>query len=403
MRPIDPEALDRLVAALVVAASVSVFVLPSQSAASFPTYLLPIAIGARCAIAPPPITWTAPVPILVLLLLAYFSTSVWWSSEFTWRGAFSTYSRCVLIAGFCAGVASSFAVWGATSVWLSRVVAVGAALAAVVTLVDFRLHPTWDGRLVGLGQLRNSVVAALTFSAAWLIALDVALNDARRWRVAAVSAMAAVGGVIAATGSRNGYLSAAVGSWVAVLAAWRPTGARLALWLAAPLLVVGAAAGMLAFEPNASMQLFPRGDSFRAAIWSAEWQRYVQGNPWFGLGILTSDGVVVHDRAFAHPHSLYLASALQGGLVGLVLLLAVLGCTVWKLVQMIQARAARLGLSLIAAGTVSYLFDGWELIDKVSVSWLVIWLPAGVAWGFGTAVSSDRADDRSMTIAADGN
>ena len=401
MRPLDPVTIDRVVAVLVVAALVSVYVLPSQSAASFPTYLLPIAVVARFTIAPVPIGRAAPVAIAVLLLLVYFSTSVWWSSEFSWRGAFSTYSRCVLIAGFCAGVASSFAASAATSAWLSRAVTVGAALAAVATLVDFHLHPTWDGRLAGLGQLRNSVVAALTFSAALLIALDAALNDTKWWRIAAVLAIAAIGGVIVATGSRNGYASAAVGSWIALLTARRPEGARLALWLAAPLIVVAAAAVMTAYEPNAFTQLFPRGDSFRAAIWGAEWRRYLEGNPWFGLGTLTSDRVVVDDRAFAHPHSLYLASALQGGLVGLVILLAVLGCTVWKLVEMIHARAARLGLSLIAAGTVAYLFDGWELIDKVSVSWLVIWLPAGIAWALGSAVSESRAGDRSMTVTAD--
>jgi len=379
MRPMEPVTIDRIVAALVIAALASVYVLPSQSAASFPTYLLPIAVVARYAIGPLPTARMTPVAIVVVLLLAYFSSSVWWSSEFTWRGAFSTYSRCVLIAGFCLGVALSARTSDAALTWLARVVTVGAALAAGAALIDLRLHPTWDGRLAGLGQLHNSVVAALTFVAALLVALDVALNDAKAWRIGAVFAFVAIAWAIAATGSRNGYVSAAVGLWVALSMALRPTGARLALWLAAPLLVAIAGIAFVVLEPGGLAQLFPRGDSFRGAIWGAEWQRYVDGNPWFGLGTLTSDRVVVDGRAFAHPHSLYLASALQGGLVGLVLLLSVLGCTVWELVGRLDRRSARLGLSLVAAGAVGYLFDGWELIDKVSVSWLVIWLPAGIA------------------------
>ena len=27
----------------------------------------------------------------------------------------------------------------------------------------------------------------------------------------------------------------------------------------------------------------------------------------------------------------------------------------------------------------AYLFDGWELIDKVSLSWLLLWVPVAIA------------------------
>ncbi|HET6472172.1 MAG TPA: O-antigen ligase family protein, partial [Pseudomonadales bacterium] len=317
------------------------------------------------------------------LLLVYFSASVWWSSEFVWRGAFTTYSRCVLIAGFVVGVAMSIAHSASMLNWLTRGVTIAAALAAIAALFEFQAHPTWDGRLAGLGQLRNSVVAALTFAAALLIALDVALNDTQRWRIVAAVCLVAVGAALFATGSRNGYVTAGAGVWVASLVVRRPTRVRIVRWLTVTLVVAAAAFAFIAIDRDVLADLFPRGDSFRMAIWSAEWQRYADGNPWFGLGVLTSDRVVVADQTFAHPHSLYLASALQGGLVGLVLLLSVLGCTVGKLVGNLDARAARLGLSLIAAGAVAYAFDGWELIDKVSVSWLVIWLPVGLALGLG--------------------
>ena len=383
MRITDPVTIDRIVAVLVVASLAAIFVLPSQSAASYPTYLLPIAVGARYAAAPFAIGESRAVAIAVALLLVYFSGSVWWSSEFAWRGAFTTYSRCVLIAGFVLGGATSISRSASMLNWVTRGVTIAAALAAITALFEFYTHPTWDNRLAGLGQLRNSVVAALTFAAALLIALDVALNDTQRWRVTAAVSLIAIAIALFATGSRNGYVGAGVGVWVALLVARRPTRARIVRWLTVTLVVAAAAFAFIAIDRDVLAELFPRGDSFRMAIWNAEWQRYIDGNPWFGLGVLTSDRVVVADQTFAHPHSLYLASALQGGLVGLVLLLSVLGCAVGKLVGNVDARAARLGLSLIAAGAVAYAFDGWELIDKVSVSWLVIWLPVGLALGLG--------------------
>ncbi|HET6473357.1 MAG TPA: hypothetical protein VFG38_16045, partial [Pseudomonadales bacterium] len=200
LRSTDSVTIDRIVAGLVVASLASIFVLPSQSAASYPTYLLPIAVGARYGVAPFAIGESRAVATAAALLLVYFSASVWWSSEFVWRGAFTTYSRCVLIAGFVVGVAMSLAHSASMLNWLTRGVTIAAALAAVAALFEFQAHPTWDGRLAGLGQLRNSVVAALTFAAALLIALDVALNDTQRWRIVAAVCLVAVGAALFATG-----------------------------------------------------------------------------------------------------------------------------------------------------------------------------------------------------------
>ena len=76
---------------------------------------------------------------------------------------------------------------------------------------------------------------------------------------------------------------------------------------------------------------------------------------WFGLGVLAPDDVVLQGRAFAHPHSLYLASALQGGLVGLLLLLGVLLVAGFNLYRVRWLEEARLGLALLAAGMSAYL------------------------------------------------
>ena len=44
---------------------------------------------------------------------------------------------------------------------------------------------------------------------------------------------------------------------------------------------------------------------------------------------------------------------------------------------------AKLGPALLATGMSAYLFDGWELIDKVGLSWLLLWVPVAIAMVVG--------------------
>ena len=267
--------------------------------------------------------------------------------------------------------------------WLPRALALASGVAAVVALVDFYRHPTWDGRLVGLGQLRNSVVAGLAFAAGLIVSLSVWLAGGTRWRWigAACAGLAVL--AIYSTGSRNAYLSGAVGVWTLLVLWRRRQSPRLVLWLAVPVLGVLAVVALFAANPAWTDTLFPRGDSFRLEIWRAEWQRLAAHGVWFGLGILVRDDVVLQGQDFAHPHSLYLASALQGGLVGLLLLLGVLSCAGFGLYRARRLPEARLGGALLATGMSAYLLDGWELIDKVSLSWLLLWMPVAIAMAVG--------------------
>ena len=367
-------AVDRAAAVLIGMSLVAVFVLPSQSAASFPTYLLALTVllGGRVSLnslsASP---WLA---LSMAALLLYFAASVLWSDASSGRSVASTYSRCLLIATFVAGAATSLRFVPFMS-WLCRAMTIGAGGAALAALIAWQLHPNWDGRLVGLGQLRSSVTAAMSFAAALMFALDVALNDTRLWRLGGIASVLALVAAILATGSRDGYLAATVGagSLAALTCRIRLTTSLLGLFM----LVAAIAATMSIPEWRAVA--WPRGDSFRSAIWAAEWQNLNATNLWFGRGILTPDEVVIGTETFAHPHSLYLASALQGGLVGLVLLLAVLTYAGGILMRAVAQRSARLGVALLVTGATAYVFDGWELIDKVSVSWLAIWLPVAIA------------------------
>ncbi len=264
--------------------------------------------------------------------------------------------------------------------WLTRSLAIAAAVAAGAALVDQRLHPTWDGRLVGLGQLRNSVVAGFAFNAGLMFAASAVSTGGTAWRAIGIVCVALTATAVCATGSRSAYLSGAIGLWT-LLWTWRGSAARPLVWFAVPAGGVALVLATLMLQPTWIETLFPRGDSFRLEIWGAEWQRLIENGPWFGLGVLVPDDVVLQGEVFVHPHSLYLASALQGGLVGLLLLLGVLFYTGLNLYRARRQDGAPLGLALLATGMTAYLLDGWELIDKVSVSWLLLWTPVAIAVG----------------------
>ncbi|MCY3623633.1 MAG: hypothetical protein OXH68_18230, partial [Gammaproteobacteria bacterium] len=82
-----------------------------------------------------------------------------------------------------------------------------------------------------------------------------------------------------------------------------------------------------------------------------------------------------------HPHNLYLAVAHQSGLLGLTLMVTVIAVSAHTLFKYYDEPAAKLGLAIWAMALPGYLLDGHELVDKVGWTWLLFWLPVGIALG----------------------
>jgi O-antigen ligase len=383
--PLSRVSVDQTFAVLTGFSLVSVYLLPSQSAASFSTYLLPLVVVAAGGGCWRDFAASGKLPRWMIALLLYFCASVWWSADVTARGVFSVFSRSLLILAFLIALAAAFKRVPVFARSLARALAVSGGVAALGGIVDLRLHPTWDGRLSGLGQLDNSVIAALTLNAGLICALGTVLEDVGKWRGIALACVLVIAVAVFETGSRNGYFSALVGTSVLLAVGRRRPPKPPLLWVVGLLVAaVFIGVGLFLQRPDWVQVLLPRGDSFRPEIWSAQWQRLLTGGPWLGLGILTREGVLVGGQLFRHSHSLYLASALQGGAVGLLLLVAVLACSGWRLLRNRHLEVARLGLALLATGVSAYVFDGWELIDKVGLSWLLLWVPVAIAIAVGS-------------------
>ena len=365
---------------MVLVALGSVFILASQSASSWPTYIVGAYVLAGAA------KWRTLFLdrgfLFVVLLLACIPLSSLWSTPWDGREAFSQVSRALLVFTFVVCVAESVQVdWFLRR--LNQVVAVCGTLAAAAAIAVFFVEAPDDGRLNGLGQLDTHVMAAMVYAVAavcglaWFADLDRPLG---RWVAGACVALLAVAVVLA--GSRNAMVCMVFGLGC-LLIAKRASTARgfilIAGFSSVALLVALFATYWLV--PGAADVILPRGMSFRPAIWLDYAARIGVDGMWFGLGVLTPDLTQVGGYDVLHPHNLYLAVAYQSGLLGLALMAAVIGVTVHTLFGNYHEPEAKLGLAIWAIALPGYLLDGHELLDKVGWTWLLFWLPVGLALG----------------------
>ena len=367
-------------ATIVLVALGSIFVLTSQSASSWPTYILGAFVLAGAA------KWRTLFfdrgVLLVVLLLAYIPLSSLWSTPWDARDAFSQVMRALLVFTFVVCIAESVQVdWFVRR--LTQAMAVCGTLAAAVAIAVFFVESPDDGRLNGLGQLDTHVMAAMVYAFAAVCALAWLASDgpsARRWVAGGCVVVLVV--AVSLTGSRNAMVCIAFGLGCLLIADRVSTAHGFIL--AAGSLAVGLLVALLAaysIMPGAADMILPRGDSFRAAIWLDYAARIRVDGLWFGLGVLTPDLIQVSGHDVLHPHNLYLAVTHQSGLLGLALLVTVITATLHTLFKHYDEPAAKLALAVWAMALPGYLLDGHELVDKVGWTWLLFWLPVGIGLG----------------------
>lgn len=358
----------------------SIFVLTSQSASSWPTYLLGAYVLAGAA------RWRSLFLdrgfLVVVVLLAYIPLSSLWSTPWDAREAFSQVMRALLVFTFVVCIAESVQVdWFLRR--LMQVVPVCGTLAAAAAIVVFFVESPDDGRLTGLGQLDTHVMAAMVYAFGAVCGLAWLSSDDRlvgRWIAGACVVVLVVAVLLA--GSRNAMVCMVFGLGCLLIAS-RVSTARGFILIAGSFAVALLVALLAAYwlVPGGNEVILPRGMSFRPAIWSDYAARVRVDGMWFGLGVSTPDLIQVGGYDVLHPHNLYLAVAHQSGLLGLALLVTAIAITVHTLLGNYDEPEAKLGLAIWAMALPGYLLDGHELIDKVGWTWLLFWLPVGIALG----------------------
>ncbi|MEM7096810.1 MAG: O-antigen ligase family protein [Pseudomonadota bacterium] len=383
---------DRLfwVALLVVLCFVAVLILPSQSRASYPSYLLAILMLATLP------AWrdffNLRIGWVLLCFLGWMALSTFWSEDWTLRRSFSVWVRCLLVFLFVVAVAEC-RLRGQLQRWMARALTGAGVIVVLAAIGVFFWTDPEDGRLNGLGQLDTHVIAALVFGVVLLFVMRfVSDAQAKSWqRYLGVVIAVAIVMAIYLSDSRNAWVSVTGGAIVFLLAHKVQDPKQFLAGVAGAGVLLVVMLVMIANHDQLGPYLLPRGDSFRLLIWQEVIGR-LDGHWLFGRGILTTDDVLQGGIVFQHPHSMYLSVVYQAGIVGLVLFFTVLGWTIWTLMRHYYAADAKLALSILALALSAYVLDGHELVDKVGSSWFLIWFPMAIAIGFRWA-EPDAVED----------
>ena len=373
---------DRIqwMSALIVLCFLSVLLLRSQSAASYPTYALSLFMLATFP------KWRDVFRLqlvrLVGALLVWLCFSVLWSDPFEWRAAISVWTRSLLVFFFVVAMAEC-QLRGQLQRWMGVALTVAGAGVVLVAVVNFYVTDPPDGRLNGLGQLDTHVVAALVYGVILLFVLRTAtMFESLGIKAAALLVAFIIGYAIFLSDSRNAWVSVALGVIAYGLAYRAADWRQFLVTLVGMGIVMGIVVIALAFGDSTAQIVLPRGSSFRPEIWGETLRLILEEDALLiGRGILTSDDVMAGGILMPHAHNIYLALVHQGGLVALLLYIAVLTSAVLAMFRNFDLADARLGVSILILALFSHLLDGHELIDKVGDTWFLVWMPVGLALG----------------------
>ena len=376
--------LDRLTinASLIALAFASVLVLKSQSGASWFTYLLLLVCMVNIG------KWVDVIQTRIattfIVVLGYFFLSCFWSEPFVWRDVVSILGRCLILFAFAVTFAECQ--WrGYLHDKLCEVVGGASALAATFAIYFYILEPPPFNRLLGLGQLDNNVVAGVVYAVAIVMLTHVMVyKPQNRYSLfCGVTGVAVLLIAVALTGSRNAWACLSVG--ICTVGLLRCTSDFRTFFLTFVLFgIVSSCSILFAISQSGELEsmILPRGDSLRIDIWMAVIDRIEEVGWIFGGGINTSDDFSeITVGVIEHAHNLYLSIILQGGIVALLLVGLLEFWVIRTLAIHFESQDAKLALAISCMALIFYIFDGHEYIDKIGLSWLLIWLPVGVALG----------------------
>ncbi|NIF29824.1 O-antigen ligase family protein [Pantoea sp. Tr-811] len=254
-----------------------------------------------------------------------------------------------------------------------RLAAVIAALATALMLAYFAYHPDASGRFTGYGAFYNPLLTAHvlgTFAAIWLV---VWFQGPRVFNPLALASLAVLLVAVLATGSRTPLvgLAAALG-WLLMV-----SDRRRGL-LAVGLVVLGLVGVALAY-PEAILQ---RGVSYRPAIWM-ESLRQIGEHPWFGHGYDTHMTVIIPglEQTLADPHNIELGVLYAGGIVGLVLWMAIYGLAMHFCWRNRAQPFVMLAATWMIFGFASGLTEGSAFMSRPKEHWYLIWMPLALVYG----------------------
>ncbi|GLQ98302.1 O-antigen ligase family protein [Dyella mobilis] len=245
-----------------------------------------------------------------------------------------------------------------------------AAVAAAI-LVHYGLHPPAGGRLVGVGVMANSNLAAAGMAAAmlWLWPWQV---ERGRWMLAKWLAISVLILFVLLTFTRSAW----AGMFAALVALVLCRGGPRA-WLYAGLICVLGALGALA----GLHVLLERGWSLRPQIF-AQSMDLISQHPLLGLGQGSAFQIDAGTEVLDHAHNMFAQLAIELGVPALLLWLGIWLTLGWRAWSHRHLALGQVVLGLWVFATVAVQFDLPHLLDSPRPGWLITWLPLALATMF---------------------
>jgi len=305
----------------------------------------------------------SPVFIAFLCFATYFSISISWSG--TDESTLSLLKRPLYVLGLffgCAGVAIHRPARFKAVIQLSAVIAV---IAAAVQISIFVISDH-GSRLPGYGALYNPLLTSHVFGFFLVLWIAYWIQSKQFILPSALIAVAVIGGLILATGSRTPLLAlTATILWLALL------GGRRGAYACGILILTGAVIVML--WPEIVTQ---RGLSYRPQIW-AEGARQALESPMLGHGFDHPLSIIIKglDTSFREPHNITLSVFYHGGALGLIfwtaLFLSALAVSWMKRKEpLVFALSATIVYGLAASMT-----EGGSFLPRPKEHWYLLWIP----------------------------
>lgn len=229
----------------------------------------------------------------------------------------------------------------------------------------------FDNRLEGLGRAENSVMGAYLYALA-LLALFCSKDMAKLpWKYKIPAALVLIL-VIFLTQSRGPLLAMGAGIGAVLIARrhYRLLGAG-----AVAAILLGAL--VFATPLHTKIPALNRADTGRLAVWEQSIDN-IEDSPVFGHGVGAKFLYKYKNRnnmieTASHPHSLYFGTLVQGGAVGLALLLTILAVALITAGRLARQTGESWPLAALSACCFLGLYDFGGAYMNMNAVWLSLW------------------------------
>lgn len=327
---------------------------------------------------------------LVLIYLAYMLVTPAWGESFQWKPYLNYLRLALYVLVFLATSVLLHWVWPRQFELMLRCIGILAGLSAVVSLVLwFRSDPTTYERISGIGILVNPNPSGYVHATLAMLNLAYAFRSTDKpwWRIGHVLAVAVLSYFVLMTHSRGALLSL-VFAVAAFFTFKRPR--NLVYFI---IIVLAVVILVKSYFPELYAAI-DRNVGLRPYIWEDILDRVSQA-PLFGLGYLTEQFMPVPGVTSKHvfAHNAYLATLRDGGAVGVLLMLIMLGYSCWQAYRIGREKGDFTCLALLVLALVCMCFDTDRLLNRPKVLWLVLWFPIALIISNTLAFCHEEKDD----------